>query len=123
MSTGVVSWVERQLNLWNVAITRARSHLIVVGDATYWRPRKSIATDLLAAADETVQTRGDVAPTELLKRLYQELSKEPDSSVTLGQRVNGHPVDAIVQKPGGRPTAVLLDPGPEDGTKRHVTYG
>ncbi|MFF4752499.1 hypothetical protein ACWD5R_36390 [Streptomyces sp. NPDC002514] len=36
MSRGAISWIGHQLNLWNVAITRARSHLIVVGDAIYW---------------------------------------------------------------------------------------
>lgn len=122
MSTGAVSWVERRLNLWNVAITRARSHLIMVGDAAYWRPRKGIATDLLTAADETVQRHSDSAPTELLKRLYQELSREQGSSVTLGRRVNGHPVAAIAQRPDGGSTAVLLDAGPEDGSDaaRHL---
>ncbi|MFE2846760.1 AAA domain-containing protein [Streptomyces scopuliridis] len=122
ISSGAVSWVERQLNLWNVAITRARSHLIVVGDATYWRARKGIATDLLTAAEETAQTDGDATPTDQLKRLYQELSKGPGSTVTLGQRVNGHPVEAITRDPHGNSTAFLLDTGPEDGdgAARHL---
>jgi hypothetical protein len=122
ISSGAVSWVERQLNLWNVAITRARSHLIIVGDATYWRARKGIATDLLAAAEETAQTDSDAIPSDQLRRLYQELSREPGSTVTLGQRVNGHPVEAITLDPDGNSTAFLLDTGPEDGddAARHL---
>ena len=35
-------WLQREPNLWNVAITRARSHLIVVGDLDFWRGRPGV---------------------------------------------------------------------------------
>lgn len=121
ITTGAVNWIDRQLNLWNVAITRARSHLIVVGDAAYWRSRQSVAADLLAAADESTQDLSATPTTELLKRLYQKLSEQTGSTVTLGQHVNGHPVDAILHKPDITPSAILLDTGPEDGdAARHL---
>ncbi|MFI6541586.1 DEAD/DEAH box helicase, partial [Nonomuraea sp. NPDC050547] len=55
MHPGAISWIDRQLNLWNVAITRARTHLIVVGDTELWGKRGSVAATLLeAAADAAV---------------------------------------------------------------------
>ncbi|MFI6540150.1 hypothetical protein ACIBHY_47355 [Nonomuraea sp. NPDC050547] len=57
-----------------------------------------------------------------MKRLYQQLSKQPRTSVTLGESINGHPADAILRNGEGAPTAVLFDPGPVDGSDaaRHM---
>jgi hypothetical protein len=41
-------WLVDQTNLWNVAITRARSSLLVVGDRDWWMPQRSLLTELLA---------------------------------------------------------------------------
>jgi hypothetical protein len=122
MSSGAISWVNRQLNLWNVAITRARSHLIVVGDADLWRRRAGVAAALLDAAKETALPTAPGGTDELLQRLYQALSQQPGSAVTLGEEVNGHPADALVRGVDGTATAVLLDRGPDDGADeaRHL---
>ncbi|KAB2339666.1 caspase, EACC1-associated type [Actinomadura rudentiformis] len=126
MRAGSIRWVEQQLNLWNVAITRARSHLIMVGDATLWHGRGGIAADLLQAANAADKLGGMPETTdgrqELSDRLFKALSsRNPDSTVELGGTVNGHRLDALVRRPQHN-TAILLDPGPpQDGAAdRHL---
>ncbi|MFI6323775.1 AAA domain-containing protein [Nonomuraea sp. NPDC050556] len=104
MREGAVSWIERQPNLWNVAITRARSLLVVVGDQTFWSRRGGVAAGLL-------QPDADPPPPdELLLRLYRRLSADPSATVELGEKVDGHRVDVVVRRDGVS-DAVLLDRG------------
>lgn len=120
-----IAWVDRQLNMWNVAITRARSHLIVVGDVELWRRRGGVGAALLAAADarfEMGDDDGDDPGVELSRRLYRSLLLDnPGADVELGTTVNDHPCNATVQADGVT-TAILLDPGPDDDTNaaRHL---
>lgn len=123
MHLGAVVWVGEQLNLWNVAITRARSHLIVVGDKDLWRQRGGVGAALLESAERQGVPLGDRDEDVLLKRLYRALSRSEEATVTLGETVHGHPVDAVVRGVGGAaPQAVLLDRGvEEDGdAARHL---
>ncbi|MCU8590809.1 MULTISPECIES: caspase, EACC1-associated type [Streptomyces] len=123
MHPGAVEWIGGQLNLWNVAITRARGHLIVVGDKELWRNRGGVGTALLEAADRNGVPLGGGDDDVLLKRLYRILSLAEGATVTLGETVHGHPVDALV---GGTSTttlrAVLLDRGVEESSDaaRHL---
>ncbi|MFD9427774.1 MULTISPECIES: AAA domain-containing protein [unclassified Streptomyces] len=115
MHPGSVAWVGEQLNLWNVAITRARSHLIVVGDKKLWRKRGGVGAALLEAAERDGLAPGGGDEDVLLKRLYQTLSLAEEATVTLGETVHGHPADAVVRGIGGAaPRAVLLDRGVEE---------
>ncbi|MEU6825574.1 AAA domain-containing protein [Streptomyces atriruber] len=121
MPSGSIGWVSRQLNLWNVAITRARSHLVVVGDPARWQDKDGVvATALREAAENsgggaTAGTDATAdAQDDVLKRLYQQLSAVSGGSVTLGVPVHGHPVDAILRHTDGSSTAVLLDRGPRE---------
>ncbi|GAA3156559.1 hypothetical protein GCM10010521_50820 [Streptomyces rameus] len=111
MHPGAVAWVAGQLNLWNVAVTRARSHLIMVGGKALWRERKGMAAALLEAAERDGAGPRDHDGDPLLKRLYQALSRQPQATVTLGGSIHGHPVDALVRGVDGAPRAVLLDRG------------
>ncbi|WP_109003336.1 caspase, EACC1-associated type [Streptomyces rishiriensis] len=123
MHPGAVEWVGGQLNLWNVAVTRARSHLIVVGDKERWRKRGGVAAALLEAAERDGVPPRDSSEDVLLKRLYQVLSREAGVTVTLGETVHGHPTDALVGGVDGTaPRAVLLDRGVEEGADaaRHL---
>ncbi|MCC5479516.1 AAA domain-containing protein [Streptomyces sp. JA03] len=123
MHPGAVEWVAGQLNLWNVAITRARSHLVVVGDKDLWRKRRGMAAALLDAADHDGAHPRDEDGDPLLKRLYQALSRQSGATVTLGESVYEHPADALVRGvEGTAPRAVLLDRGPQDGVDaaRHL---
>ncbi|MEV0277475.1 AAA domain-containing protein [Streptomyces sp. NPDC050610] len=51
MRPSAVNWLCREINLWNVAITRARSHLIVFGDRDFWSARSGMPHALLDAAE------------------------------------------------------------------------
>ncbi|MGW1197727.1 caspase, EACC1-associated type [Streptomyces sp. NPDC002536] len=121
-----VGWVEGQLNLWNVAITRARSHLIVVGDAELWQRRGGVGAALHQAAGAAASGDAGRETDELLMRLYKSLSMtsgSADSVVELGAMVRGYAADAIV-RPADDSTAtvVLLDRGPGEGddAARHL---
>lgn len=112
MRSGTIRWVQRQLNLWNVAITRARSHLIVVGDARLWEEQRGLGADLRAAAAGAPAAGGEPHPDDLGSRLFGFLSsREPDAEVELAPTTNGHPADAIVRK-AAEEIPVILDPGP-----------
>lgn len=123
MHDGAISWVHGQLNLWNVAITRARSHLIVVGDMNLWRARGGVAAELLNAATTSGSRIDAREGDDLVRRLYQVMSTQPGTTVTLGESVNGHPADVLIRHPDAvGPSAVLLDRGPDDGSDeaRHL---
>ncbi|RLL65991.1 AAA domain-containing protein [Streptomyces sp. Z26] len=112
MHPGAVSWVSRQVNLWNVAITRARTHLIVVGDRERWSRQEGTASALLEAATAGAPRSGAADGDELTKRLYQRLAGDPSTTVVLGENVAGHPVDALLKDADGAARgAVLLDHG------------
>nr|WSY56279.1 AAA domain-containing protein [Streptomyces sp. NBC_00886] len=115
MHPGAISWVNRQLNLWNVAITRARTHLVIVGDKDLWAKEGGVAAELLNAATTDHRHAGEQDGGDLLRRLYLALSTPPGTRVTLGETVNGHPADALVHHDNSTPHAVLLDPGPGNG--------
>ncbi|WP_016697306.1 caspase, EACC1-associated type [Actinoalloteichus spitiensis] len=117
MSPGAINWVNSQLNLWNVAITRARSHLVLVGDRDFWRQRGGTGGELLRAAEkDPAFGPGDSAqPDPLAQRLYELLSDVPDVSPELGRRQHGHPVDVLLKCSGDPARPVLLDRGCDGG--------
>ncbi|MEV6344964.1 AAA domain-containing protein [Actinoplanes sp. NPDC051851] len=107
MPTGSVAWLESERNLWNVAISRARSHLIVVGNRGFWSTRRGIGAAVAAEPAEPVKESPD---DPLRDRLYDLLSRAPGAAVELAATVHGHGVDALVHA-DGRSEAVLLDRG------------
>ena len=118
-----ISWVSGRLNLWNVAITRARTHLIMVGDKDLWRRQGGVAATLLDAVDDAIPLTRERNGDDLLRRLYQVLSAPAGTTVTLGEYVNGHPADALVRPcDGPAPSAVPLDPAPDGDSEaaRHL---
>lgn len=113
MRSQTISWVSGQLNLWNVAITRARSHLVLVGDRDLWRKEGGVGHALANAAEESPEDRSngvdDLDP--LLMRLYGQLSTWPNTQVL--KTLDGYLADAVVLD-GATTTAVLLDRGYAD---------
>jgi hypothetical protein len=101
-------WIDQQPQLWNVAITRARSNLIVVGDRELWRRRGGVGAELAAASETAPDEHG--LDEALQTRLYNHLLHD-DPAVQLGVVVNGHLADA--QLSDG--STVLLDPGTANG--------
>jgi hypothetical protein len=101
-------WIDRQPQLWNVAITRARSNLIVIGDRELWRSRGGVGAELAAACSAAPDEQGH--DEALRTRFYSHLHRD-DPGVQLDVVVNGHIADA--QLSDG--SAVLLDPGTPSG--------
>ncbi|MEV5650227.1 AAA domain-containing protein [Nocardia sp. NPDC052254] len=119
MPSGSIKWVDRQRNLWNVAITRARSHLVVIGNRSLWSERQ-IGAALLEAAGNA-QHGHDTPPDELQDRLFALLDSTGDR-VTLCTELRGYPTDAVVQRSDEAATAVVLDRGVHEGSDpaRHL---
>ncbi|MFI0466583.1 AAA domain-containing protein [Saccharopolyspora sp. 5N102] len=111
MANRSVQWLKGQLNLWNVAITRARAHLLVVGDREFWRRTGGIGGVLVDAADQ--QADDDDAETALdplLLRLHARLGHSAGTEVRIHPAFDGYLADALVRD-HGTSTAVLLDRG------------
>lgn len=90
-----------------MAITRARSTLIVVGDREFWRGRGGVGAELVAAG-EMDTTVGAPPPRELLRRLHWSLVQQ-QPTVEMGATRYGYRADAVVTTPEGE-HAYLLDP-------------
>lgn len=102
-------WIDQRPELWNVAITRARSQLVVVGDAELWGERGGVGAELLDASRTSTTSAGSVRlglDDDLADRLYGVLTTVAGQGVRIGATVNGHTVDGLL--PDGR--AVLVGP-------------
>lgn len=114
MCSATLRWLGRERNLWNVAITRARSHLVLVGNREVWRRLGPIGPVLVAAAEQTrsgagsrIAADGDDLAVELFDWLT---TAHPHGRVTLAEVLCGYRVDAVVRDGRlGRP--ILLDRG------------
>ncbi|MGW3473301.1 caspase, EACC1-associated type [Saccharopolyspora sp. NPDC000995] len=124
MQQSAISWVDRQINLWNVAITRARSHLIVVGSADLWRRRGGTGSELLRAAQAADRSENGAGqdPDALVQQFYDLVADMPHLAVKLGVKVNGHPADAVLKRGNGIAIPVLIDGSVSDDSEaaRHL---
>ncbi|MGA4541603.1 DEAD/DEAH box helicase [Uniformispora flossi] len=120
---GTAKWVANQVNLWNVAITRAKSQLITVGDHGFWRDQTGLPHVL--ATRSGLVSGGGAAP---VPGSVPGVPRDPDRELLvdrvqqfLGARgverdavVGGYPVDLLFAGAEG-PVAVLVDTGPIPG--------
>ncbi|MEC4014972.1 caspase, EACC1-associated type [Streptomyces sp. H27-D2] len=127
---GTTHWVAGQVNLWNVAITRAKSQLITVGQHAFWKqhaglPAKLAEQSALVAVDSgTAQAEGTLTPPHALSpsRAYEALADRLQAhlgscgitAIDRSAAVGGHPVDFVVTVHGEN-IAVLIDEGPAEG--------
>ncbi|MFJ3913067.1 caspase, EACC1-associated type [Streptomyces vinaceus] len=119
-------WVASQVNLWNVAVTRAKSQLITVGSHRFWQGQAGLPA--LLATRSTVLRAGvspdhdiDADPTpgpgvreELADRLQEYLGTRGITDLERAAVVGGHTVDVLFTVDGEN-TAVLIDTGPATG--------
>lgn len=111
MRDGGLGFLERNPNLWNVAITRARSQLFVVGDRRYWLARGGLGRSLLEVIERpsgTAATSEVIAPGIPADLLYTHLDPGPAGKIDLAVPCDGYTADAVVTI-GDRRTAILLD--------------
>ncbi|WP_221349265.1 caspase, EACC1-associated type [Streptomyces beigongshangae] len=126
-------WVASQVNLWNVAVTRAKSQLITVGGLSFWQEQSGLPA-LLATRSVPLGAGDDGAPAEAgppgpvvkahedsADRLQRYLTGRGITDLERTVLVGGHPVDLLFTD-AGENTAVLIDPGPEPGADpaRHL---
>ncbi|MFC8965094.1 AAA domain-containing protein [Streptomyces sp. NPDC057094] len=127
MRPSAINWLCREVNLWNVAVTRARSHLIVFGGRHFWAARTGMPGVLLDAAEaNTVQAGSGADPEpqhELIGDLLQRLLTDEVSGVMLDRdvTVDGYPYDFDVRR-GADVAQVRLDHGvsPDSEDGRHL---
>ncbi|KUO12313.1 caspase, EACC1-associated type [Streptomyces sp. DSM 15324] len=119
-------WVASQVNLWNVAVTRARSQLITVGGHAFWQGQSGLPTLLAGrsvplgaeAGEDGVPVATAASVTgfreELADRLQEYLTERGLTDLERAATVGGQPVDLLFTE-AGENTAVLVDPGPQHG--------
>lgn len=119
-------WVASQVNLWNVAVTRAKSQLITVGSHAFWQGQAGLPallaerSALLGAEPSSCHATAFGTRTlaafreELGDRLHEYLDLRGVTDLERAAVVGGHIVDLLFTE-GGANTAVLIDAGPEHG--------
>ncbi|MEE1748614.1 caspase, EACC1-associated type [Streptomyces sp. JV184] len=126
-------WVSSQVNLWNVAVTRAKSQLITVGNHRFWQGQAGLPTVLAerstllctGAADDQATIPATQAPSafreELADRLQEYLGSRGVTDLERAAVVGGHTVDLLFTVDGEN-TAVLIDAGtpPGQDPARHL---
>ncbi len=126
--SSTLSWLCREVNLWNVAITRARAHLIVFRDLDFWSGRTGMPFALTQAARSGAALGTGSAdlqdePELLLGDRFQKLIADAASDVQVDRNVmlDGYICDFDVRFNGAR-SAVLLDRGAPAGADpaRHL---
>ncbi|MEU1955232.1 caspase, EACC1-associated type [Nocardia rhamnosiphila] len=118
MPAGSISWLDRQPNLWNVAITRARRQLYVVGDGRVWSTRHLGAELIRAAGPEPAAI---AAPDDLRSRLRARSTDPSIDRLEIDVAVNAYRADAVAYHHNGDVSVYLLDRGcPDDAPGRHL---
>ncbi|WP_151483518.1 caspase, EACC1-associated type [Streptomyces albicerus] len=122
-------WVASQVNLWNVAITRAKSQLITVGDHGYWQQQTGLphllssrsvlwnrarAVDAHQAPAHGPDPQQDPRRRDLADIVQQLLASRGVVELERDAAAGGQRVDLLFTAPEGN-TAVLVDAGPLPG--------
>ncbi|WP_194821971.1 AAA domain-containing protein [Micromonospora sp. S-DT3-3-22] len=112
-------WLAHQTNLWNVAITRARSQLVVVGDRSWWSAQRGLLTALALVGDATGARPGaDSVPADRLHRALRQVGLTVRRDVPMA----GQTVDIVVRREDAELAVVVDDPAgdPEGRELRKV---
>ncbi|MGH8887320.1 MAG: caspase, EACC1-associated type [Egibacteraceae bacterium] len=108
------NWLIHQINLWNVAITRARSQLIVVGDHEWWASQQGLLAELARGSF----SNDEISPTAVRSaadRLHASLRRS-GLHVERGVTVGAHRYELVTSDPAATVALVVDDPaGDADG--------
>jgi len=115
MSNGGLRFFDRDENLWNVAITRAKAHLLIIGDRSFWQHHGALGGKLI----DRIDAIGELESTwphgsELRDLLYARLASLDLKELELSVPVNGAILDARFVGADGGHTGLLLDPGAKE---------
>ncbi|MGI8648746.1 MAG: peptidase C14 [Acidimicrobiales bacterium] len=109
------NWLVHQTHLWNVAITRARSQLVVVGDRQWWASQQGLLTEL---ARESNNSDAEItAPYAAADRLHAALQRS-GLNVERDAVMAGRRYDIVASGSAARAALLIDDPqGDRDGKK------
>ncbi|GIJ30527.1 hypothetical protein Vqi01_56890 [Micromonospora qiuiae] len=107
------NWLVHQTNLWNVAITRACSHLVVVGDRSWWSGQRSLLTALALGSEPTMaMPEAGPGPADHLHLAETGLAVQRDVVVS------GQTADLVVRNARQKLAVIVDDPaGNPDGRR------
>ncbi|SCG69497.1 caspase, EACC1-associated type [Micromonospora zamorensis] len=100
-------WLVHQTNLWNVAITRARSQLVVIGDRSWWSGQRGLLT-ALASIRKVADAPLDSA-TGAADQLHRAL-RGAGLAVRRDVAVAGRAVDLVVRRDDVELAVAVDDP-------------
>ncbi|WP_067499063.1 AAA domain-containing protein [Actinoplanes sp. TFC3] len=87
-------WLIHQMNLWNVAITRAKSQLIVVGDQSWWSAQRGMLSTIAIEGGARTEVRDRETPAaDLLHAALRRRGAHVQRNVT----VQGQLFDLVVR--------------------------
>ncbi|GAA2510971.1 hypothetical protein [Winogradskya humida] len=105
IQTPTRNWLVHQTNLWNVAITRAQSQLIIVGDQSWWSGQRGLLATVAQGVNHDESDSGrPVGPADQLHAALR------GSGLTVRRNVSvqGFTYDLVVSGPE-REIVVLVD--------------
>jgi len=113
---GTVRWLEGERNLINVAVSRARRHLVVFGNRAELRERKVTTLLGLAEIADRAASRATAAPSPATKRLHAALTAK-GLPVSVHEVDEGYPLALVVTALNGDRINIEVDEFP-DGDPR-----
>jgi hypothetical protein len=108
-------WVRGETNLWNVAITRAMSRLVVVCDRGWWTGKTGLLSQLIDAAENEPVAQAGIR--ELTDRLQSALESTGCTTLRRGVMIAGQTCDLVIEGEPG--IAMVVDAAPAPDGKRH----
>jgi hypothetical protein len=123
-------WVASQLDLWNVAITRARAHLVTVGAQSFWSQQPGVPAQLAKSSPRlppeawptaVPPLQGMAGGDRLMDQLHDQLIQAGHGDLERNALLDGYRCDFVFGGPD-EPAAVILDRGARDGhdAARHM---
>jgi hypothetical protein len=107
------NWLVNQTNLWNVAITRAKAHLVIVGDRSWWTAQHGMLARIAAGADAPGHLDG--RPTRAADALHAA-ARAAGLPVRRDVPIAGHRYDLVLTAGTDELAVVVDDPaGDPDG--------
>jgi hypothetical protein len=105
---------DRDENLWNVAITRARAMMLVIGDRAFWERHGALGGKLAARIDSVLeQTSRWRYSDDIRDLLYDRLIGIGAKELELGVPAGGYSLDARLTLDGAGFAGLILDIGDE----------
>lgn len=110
------NWLVNETNLWNVAITRAKAMLVVVGDQSWWSGQQGILSSYARGEDtEPEPEPGHLPAADALHRA----ASDAGLAVRRAALIDGYHYDLVLTDPAGD-LAVLIDAPADTDHGRHL---